>query len=179
MKKSFTFYSLLLLIVFVSSCTKERRTERILHKAGSWEVAELEYRIVSQGFVDTTLFVGALSGSEVNAGTFYFSKRDKGNYAFTYNGIPKTGNFKWSANSTGSVTIIEKTALINSIINTALSIVNEETTIYQEAYSFTLEQTGDMIFTGDGTGVLQILDSGSTMLGQYVVFFDRIVLKPK
>lgn len=176
MKRVFTFYLLLLLIAFVSSCSKERRTERVLHKVGSWEVAELDYRIVSQEFADTTLFVGILSGSEVNAGTFYFDEKGNGNYAFTYNGIPKTGNFGWNANSTGSVTIIEKTAFINSIINTTLSFGNIDNSIYQEAYSFTIERTGDMIFTGDGA--LQIFNSGSTMLGQYRVFFDRIVLKP-
>ena len=116
MKSLFTLFSLLL-ILSVTSCSKEKKTERVLHRTGSWEIAELDWTMVSQGVIDTSLFVGTISGSETNAGTFYFDKDGTGNYLFTYNEIPKTGNFRWSVNSNGSVTIIETTALFNSLYN--------------------------------------------------------------
>ena len=169
----------LLLIITSTSCSKEKKTERVLHRVGSWEIAELDWTMVSQEVIDTSLFVGTISGSETNAGTFYFDKDGTGNYLFTYNEIPKTGNFRWSVNSNGSVTIIETTAFFNTILNTAISWLDEDYIIYEEAYSYTLEQTGDKIFTGDGSGALQILNSGSTMLGQYGIIFDHIKLVEK
>jgi hypothetical protein len=178
MKTLFTLFSLFL-ILSITSCSKEKKTERVLHRTGSWEVAELDWTIVSQGVTDTSLIQGTLSGSETNAGTFYFDKDGSGSYLITYNEIPKNGSFRWSVNSNGTVTIIETTSLINSFINTTISWVNEDFSVIQEAYSFTFDQTGDKIFTGDGAGALQILNAGETLLGQYGVNFDHIKLVEK
>ena len=91
----------------------------------------------------------------------------------------QNGSFRWSVNSNGLVTIVETTSFFNSIINTTLSWINEDASIYQEAYGFNLDQTGDNIFTGDGGGALQVVNSSSTMLGQYGIFFDHIKLVEK
>ena len=37
-------------------------------------------------------FYRVISGSETNAGTFFFDKDGTGNYAITYNQIPKMGS---------------------------------------------------------------------------------------
>ena len=178
MKSLLPFFTLLLIIT-VTSCSKEKKTERVLHKVGSWEVAELDWTMVSSGVTDSTLIVGTISGSETDAGTFYFDKDGSGSYLITYNEVPKNGNFRWSVNSNGTVTIIETTSILNSIINTTMSWVNEEFSVIQEAYSFTFDQTGDKIFTGDGGGGLQVMNSGSTLIGQYAVTFDHIKLVEK
>jgi hypothetical protein len=178
MKSLFTLLSLLF-VLSITSCSKEKKIERSLHRVGSWEVAELDWTIVTQGVVDSSFMWNALSGSETNAGSFQFDKDGTGNYLITYNEIPKSGNFRWSVSSEGTVTIIETTAFFNNFINFTLSWVNEDYDIIQEAYSFTLDQTGDGIFTGDGGGALQVLNSGSTALGQYAIIFDRIKLIEK
>ena len=175
MKSLFTLFSLLFILT-LSSCSEEKKIERVLHRTGSWQVAELEWTMVSQGISDTSLVQGVISGSETNAGTFFFDKDGTGNYAITYNQIPKNGFFRWSVNNSGTVSIIETTSLINSIINTTLSWLNEDYSVFQEAYSFAINQTGEKIFTGDGGGGLQIFNAGETFVGQYGVVFDYIKL---
>jgi len=178
MKTLFPLISLLFILT-LSSCSKAKKTERVLHRTGSWEVAELDWTMTSQSITDSSLWQGIITGSETNAGTFFFDKDGSGNYTITYNQIPKNGSFRWSVNSSGTVSIIETTSLINSIINTTLSWVNEDYSVFQEAYSFAINQTGEKIFTGDGGGALQILNSGETFLGQYGVVFDYIKLVEK
>ena len=175
MKSLFTLFSLLL-ILSVTSCSKEKKIERVLHRTGSWEVAELDWTMTSQSITDSSLWQGVMTGSETNAGTFYFDKDGTGNYSITYNQIQKNGSFRWSVNSNGTVSIIETTSLINSIINTTISWVNEDFSVYQEAYSFSINQSGEKIFTGDGGGGLQVFNAGETYLGQYGVNFDYIKL---
>ena len=139
MKSLFTLFSLLFILT-LSSCSEEKKIERVLHRTGSWQVAELEWTMTSQGITDTSLLQGVISGSETNAGTFFFDKDGTGNYAITYNQIPKW-LFRWSVNNSGTVSIIETTSLINSIINTTLSWLNEDYSVFQEAYSFAINQT--------------------------------------
>ena len=178
MKTLFPLISLLFILT-LSSCSKAKKTERVLHRTGSGEVAELDWTMTSQSITDSSLWQGIITGSETNAGTFFFDKDGSGNYYITYNQIPKNGSFRWSVNSNGLVTIVETTSFFNSIINTTLSWINEDASIYQEAYGFNLDQTGDNIFTGDGGGALQVVNSSSTMLGQYGIFFDHIKLVEK
>lgn len=175
MKSLFTLFSLLFILT-LSSCSEEKKIERVLHRTGSWQVAELEWTMTSQGITDTSLLQGVISGSETNAGTFFFDKDGTGNYAITYNQIPQNGFFRWSVNNSGTVSIIETTSLLNSIINTTVSWLNEDYSFYQETYSFAINQSGDKIFTGDGAGGLQVYNAGETYLGQYGVVFDYIKL---
>lgn len=175
MKSLFTLFSLLFILT-LSSCSEEKKIERVLHRTGSWQVAELEWTMTSQGITDTSLLQGVISGSETNAGTFFFDKDGTGNYAITYNQIPQNGFFRWSVNNSGTVSIIETTSLLNSIINTTVSWLNEDYSFYQETYSFAINQSGDKIFTGDGAGGLQVYNAGEAYLGQYGVVFDYIKL---
>lgn len=71
MKPLFTLFSLIF-ILSITSCSEEKKIERVLHRTGSWQVAELEWTMTSQGITDTSLLQGVISGSETNAGTFFF-----------------------------------------------------------------------------------------------------------
>lgn len=184
MKKSISICFVAIVVLLFAACSKERKIERSLYKVGSWKIAELDYRIISQSIdpslsPDSILIPNILAGSEFNAGGFVFDKKNKGNYAVTYNGITKTGIIRWEVNEMGSAVVFETTAFTNSIVNTALSLYNGTASIYQEMYSFRFEPTGKQTFTGDGTGVLQIMYGGASQLSQYAVQFDRIVLVPQ
>ena len=55
MKSLFTLFSLLFILTHLLCSAKKRKSKRVLHRTGSWQVAELEWTMTSQGITDTPL----------------------------------------------------------------------------------------------------------------------------
>lgn len=94
MKKLKRVALFLLVIAATTSCSKEKRTERILHKkGGNWEVSSATWEKVVE--TDNGLTIDLGSGS--NLGTFYFEENGNGSYNFTLTGTNFGQNFSWAA----------------------------------------------------------------------------------
>lgn len=168
----------LLLLVVLGSCSKEKLTEKKLHRVGTWNITELEWTIVSQSVTDTSLFQGIRNGSEVGAGTFTFTKNGGGSYNLSYDGINKNGNILWNTDNTESVSIVESTSLVGTIAN-FFSFTNGTSnySINQEMYTYNFTRTGKNVFEGGGAGVMQYIDANSVNVAQYSVTFDHIKIE--
>ncbi len=169
---------LFLLVVSMGSCSKEKLTERKLHKVGSWNITELTWTIASQSLTDTSLFQGIKKGSESDAGTFTFTKNGGGSYNLTYDGITKSGNILWNTDNTKSVSIVESTSLVGTIAS-FFSFSNGVSgySINQEVFTYDLTRTGKNVFEGGGAGVMQYLDASNVTIAQYSVTFDHIKIE--
>ena len=169
---------LFLIVVSMGSCSKEKLTEKKLHRVGTWNITELEWTIVSQSVTDTSLFQGIKNGSEVDAGTFTFNKDGGGSYNLTYDGITKSGNILWDTDNTKSVSIVESTTLVETITS-FFSFTNGASnySINQEFYTYNFTRTGKNVFEGGGAGVLQYIDANSVNVAQYSVAFDHIKIE--
>ena len=173
--KSIQYALLVLLLIAMGSCSKEKRTERKLHRVGTWYITELTWTIVSQSVTDSTLFQGVKTGSEVDAGTFTFRKNGGGSYNLTYDGITKSGSIIWDTDKTESVSILETTPLISYIANlVSNSLDTADYSIQQEVYTYDLTRTEKNVFEGEGGGVLQYVDVNLATVAQYAVVFNHV-----
>ena len=176
--KTIQYTLLLLFLITMGSCSKEKRTERKLHRVGTWYITELTWTIVSQSVTDSTLFQGVKTGSEVDAGTFTFNKNGHGLYDFTYDGITKSGNIIWSTDKTESVSILESIPLLTALANLfSFSNGTSDYTIHQESHTYDLTRTERNVFEGDGSGVMQYVDASSATVAQYAVTFNHIKME--
>ena len=173
--KTIHYTLLLLLLITIGSCSKEKRTERKLHRVGTWNITELTWTITSQLVTDSTLFQGIRTGSEVDAGFFTFTKNGGGSYKLTYDGITKSGSIIWDTDKTESVSIVETNpliALIASLVSNAIDTSNYS--IHQEIYTYDFTRAEKNVFEGGGGGVMQYVDGSSATVAQYSVVFDHI-----
>lgn len=182
----------LALILVGTSCSKAKRAERKLHRVGTWQVAELDWSLTSQVISDSSLFQGVKFGTEINAGTFTFEKGGTGYYTITFDGISKSANFRWysidleSSNSTldSEIQITEYWPLIgtgvsSNIVYGAIPTLTATSNfgINQEAYAYTFDRIERNEFSGMGGGGIQVVNSDTDILGQYITAFTRIKLK--
>ena len=176
--KTIQYTLLLLVLITLGSCSKEKRTERKLHRVGTWNITELNWIITSQTVTDSSLFQGIKSGSGVNAGVFNFTKNGGGNYALTYDGVTKEANIIWDTDKTESVSIIETTTLFGSIVSLfSFSNGTSNYSISQGVYTYDLTRTGKNVFEGTGTGAMQYIDASGINVAQYAVMFNHIKIE--
>ena len=94
MKKFFFLALVFVGALTMNSCTKEKRTERMLYKNdGNWEITTMTYTYVTTDENNVEITVSATLS---NPGTFSFDKDGNGSYNFTLGGTNFSQSFKWS-----------------------------------------------------------------------------------
>lgn len=85
----------LMSILVISSCSKDKKIERALHKKeGEWNITTVNWQKVSQSSSGQSVTLGTTS----NAGTFTFEKDGSGKYSFVVDGSSYSQSFDWSVN---------------------------------------------------------------------------------
>src|SRR3989344_6649308 len=89
----FSFISILFISVLITSCSKDKKIEKTLHKKeGEWNITSVTWEKVVQDTSGQSINFGTTS----NAGTFTFDKDGDGNYQYTINGTSRFLAFRWN-----------------------------------------------------------------------------------
>ena len=129
MKTKFSYLpviALLFLSLFISSCSKDKKIEKALHKKeGEWNITSVTWEKVVQDTSGQSINFGTTS----NAGTFTFDKDGDGNYQYTINGTSRFLSFRWNVHDEKiSVTKLSNTFDLNGdFTQTVISMMGSQT----------------------------------------------------
>ncbi len=88
-----TSLTVMLLWVLLSSCSRDRRTERRLERVQNWQIAQITYqKAQTAGFAVFTAKVA----TEYNCGTMVFDRNGTGSYNYMLDGQQRVGTFTWT-----------------------------------------------------------------------------------
>lgn len=146
MKKKAVKITSLAIIVFVSllsSCSKDRRTERRLERVQNWQIAKISYqKAQTSGF---TVF-SANVATEYNCGTMVFDKDGAGSYDYMLDGQHRVGTFTWTCTA-------ENLSFNYAAASTTGAQAASYNILYQSRTSVTIQGSEAMI---DGSGTFAL-----------------------
>lgn len=94
MKRLQILSAVMLSLLFLFSCSKEKQLEKTLYKKdGNWTVKSADWEQISQS---TTSGISIITGTSADAGTFSFDENGNGSYNFTLGAITYSESFSWS-----------------------------------------------------------------------------------
>lgn len=97
------------LVIGISSCSKEKRIERQLEKKeGKWRIASLDYRY----YVSNEL---QAAGTYANAGKIEFGKKGTFTMTISINGVPETSVGTWTNSKDEIAVMIDGTGSVLKI----------------------------------------------------------------